>query len=186
MLCRAWQLSNQGPIGVNKQQGFACAVPRVPLGFIPEQTSSALTSAAERARATACVSANPIIEPTITVPTTTPCGSRKKAHCLAPTIKSRTLEHKSLVNQSSSSPVVGRAPEHPPARSDATLGSSGPHTHCDQSPYPTNLWKKGAWPQEDHGDDDEAELEDRVLPKTDGWKDLPIRIPTVQCQKCEP
>jgi len=32
----AWQLAHWGPIGVNQQQGFACAVPRVPPGFIPK------------------------------------------------------------------------------------------------------------------------------------------------------
>jgi len=41
----AWQLANQGPIGVNQQQGFACAVPRVPPGFFPKQS---LTTRCER------------------------------------------------------------------------------------------------------------------------------------------
>jgi len=36
MLCGAWQLANEGPVGVNQQQGFACTVPRFPPGFSPK------------------------------------------------------------------------------------------------------------------------------------------------------
>jgi len=35
MMHGAWQLANYGPIGVNQQQGFACAVPRVSPGSSP-------------------------------------------------------------------------------------------------------------------------------------------------------
>jgi len=46
MLHGASQLSNFGQVGVNQQQGFACAVPRFPPGFFLKQLSIALFTAA--------------------------------------------------------------------------------------------------------------------------------------------
>ena len=88
------------------------------------------------------------------IPNITPVIPQWNVYHLAPTSKSRMLEHQ--LKQGGARHWVSSIPRQtlPEPRSiihltrTQPMGSIGPHTHTAPSlPYPTNLWKRGAWSQ---------------------------------------